>query len=238
MLADKILMGSELPEKTLCFTFDDGPGKSSSKIFGPQTLEVARYLKDEGIIATFFMVGKFIKKYPEIVRVVKNLGHIIGSHTYSHPDMNKEFNKGKNLVSELKKTELFLKEFVDDKTIYFRPPFGRWNIALSEQLNKELSTELTYSGPIGWHIDGSDWYYWSNRDKDRAKQCAENYLRLIRTEGKGIVLMHDSSANRNFIWAFIRQRYNQSLVMLKIIVPALKKEGYSFVSLKDISFEN
>jgi peptidoglycan/xylan/chitin deacetylase (PgdA/CDA1 family) len=238
MLADKILMGSELPEKTLCFTFDDGPGKSSSKNIGPQTLEVARYLKDEGIIATFFMVGKFIKKYPEIVREVKSLGHIIASHTYSHPDMNKEFNKGKNLVKELKKTEQLLLEFIEDTTLYFRPPFGRWNSELSDQLNNGLSTDLKYSGPIGWHIDGSDWYYWSNRDKDRAANCAENYLKLIRAEGKGIVLMHDSSANRNFIWAFIRQRYNQSLEMLKIIVPILKKEGYSFVSLKEISFEN
>jgi hypothetical protein len=50
--------------------------------------------------------------------------------------------------------------------------------------------------------------------------------------------MHDSSANRNFIWAFIRQRYNQSLELLKIIVPELKKEGYSFVGLNEIQFEN
>jgi peptidoglycan/xylan/chitin deacetylase (PgdA/CDA1 family) len=236
MLADKILKGSELPSKTLCFTFDDGPGKSSSKNFGPKTLEVAKYLQEEGIVATFFMVGKFVKSYPEVVREVKNLGHIIGSHTYSHPDMNKEFNKGKNLVSELKKTENLLKEFVDDNTLYFRPPFGRWNIPLSEQINKELSTNLNYCGPIGWQIDGSDWYFWSSSDKDRVTKCAENYLKLIKSEGKGIILMHDSSANRNFIWAFIRQRYNQSLELLKIVVPELKKEGYSFVSLKDIQF--
>jgi len=238
MLADKILIGKELPDKTLCFTFDDGPGKSSSKNFGPHTIEVAKYLKEEGIVATFFMVGKFIKSYPEVVREVKNLGHIIGSHTYSHPDMNKEFNKGKNLVSELSKTENLLKEFVDDNNIYFRPPFGRWNIPLSEQINKELSTNLNYCGPIGWHIDGSDWYYWSSRDEDRVKKCVENYLKLIRSERKGIILMHDSSANRNFIWAFIRQRYNQSLELLKIIIPVLKSEGYSFISLKDIQFEN
>jgi peptidoglycan/xylan/chitin deacetylase (PgdA/CDA1 family) len=238
MLADKIIYGSALPEKTLCFTFDDGPGRSSSRKFGPHTIEVAKYLKEEGIVATFFMVGKFVKSYPDIVREVKKLGHIIGSHTYSHPDMNKEFNKGKNLVSELTKTENLLKEFVDDNTIYFRPPFGRWNIPLSEQLNSELTTNLEYKGPIGWQIDGSDWYYWSSRDKDRAAKCAANYLKLIRSEGKGIILMHDSSANRNFIWAFIRQRYNQSLELLKIIVPELKKEGYSFVGLNEIQFEN
>jgi peptidoglycan/xylan/chitin deacetylase (PgdA/CDA1 family) len=238
MLSDKILTGLVLPEKTVCFTFDDGPGKSYQKNFGPHTLEVAKYLQEEGIVATFFMVGKFVKSYPEIVREVKKLGHIIGSHTYSHPDMNKEFNKGKNLVSELKKTESLLREFVDDNTIYFRPPFGRWNTALSEQLNKELSTSLKYLGPIGWHIDGSDWHYWSSRDKERVTKCAANYLKLIRSEGKGIILMHDSSANRNFIWAFIRQRYNQSLELLKIILPELKKEGYSFVSLNDIQFEN
>lgn len=238
MFADKILTGSTLPEKTLCLTFDDGPGKSYSKNFGPQTLAVAQYLKEEGIVATFFMVGKFIKSYPDIVREIKNLGHIVGSHTYSHPDMNKEFNKGINLVSEISKTEKLLKEFIDEDYIYFRPPFGRWNIPLCEQINKELITNYKYIGPIGWHIDGSDWYYWSSRDKDRVTKCAANYLKLIRSEGKGIILMHDSSANRNFIWAFIRQRYNKSLALLQQIIPILKEEGYTFIGLNEIKFEN
>lgn len=236
MLAENILTGSILPEKTVCLTFDDGPGQPFFKNTGPKTLEVAKYLHDEGIVATFFMVGKYIKKYPEIVKQVKELGHIIGHHTTNHPDMNREFSKGKSMVPELAETEQLIKEYITNNIIYFRPPFGRWNSEMSKQLNKGLQTKFNYLGPIGWHIDGSDWWFWSKFDKGAATKCAEHYLKLIRAEKKGIILMHDSSANR-YIWAPIRKWNNKTLETVKIVVSELKKEGYSFVSLDEINFE-
>ena len=62
MLDKNILLGSALPYKTVCLTFDDGPGQPIYKNNGPKTLMIAEYLHNEGIIATFFMVGKLIKK--------------------------------------------------------------------------------------------------------------------------------------------------------------------------------
>ncbi len=236
MLSENILMGSALSEKTICLTFDDGPGKPYLKKTGPQTLEIAKYLHSEGIVATFFMVGKYIKIFPEIVRAVYELGHIIGNHTTSHPDMNRSFSKGKNMTSELKETEDLIAEFTNNN-MYFRPPFGRWNSEMCKQLNSELKSTINYIGPIGWHIDGSDWWFWSKIDKNAAAKCATHYLKLIRTEKKGIVLMHDSSANR-FIWAPIRKWNNKTLETVKIVVSTLKNEGYSFVSLNDIQFKN
>lgn len=235
MLAENVLTGSTLPEKTVCFTFDDGPGQPFFNTTGPKTLEIAKYLHDEGIVATFFVVGKFVKKYPDIIKQVKKLGHIIGHHTTSHPDMNKEFNKGKNMVPELAETEQLIKEQVANNTIYFRPPFGRWNSEMCMQLNQGLQTEFNYIGPIGWHIDGSDWWFWSKFDKDAAIKCAEHYLKLIRAEKKGIILMHDSNANK--LWGIIRNWNNKTLETVKMVVSELKKEGYSFVSLDQINFE-
>jgi peptidoglycan/xylan/chitin deacetylase (PgdA/CDA1 family) len=236
MLDNTILLGSTLPPKTVCLTFDDGPGKPIYKNIGPKTLEVAVYLHSEGIVATFFMVGKFIKKYPGIVKQVKELGHIIGHHTTNHPDMNSAFSKGKNLLPELLETEHLIKDYISNNTIYFRPPFGRWNKEMSIQLNNGLNSNFNYIGPIGWHIDGSDWWFWSKFDKDAAEKCAEHYLKLIRAHEKGIILMHDSSANRYF-WAPIRKWNNKTLETLKIVVKALKEEGYSFVGLDQISFD-
>jgi peptidoglycan/xylan/chitin deacetylase (PgdA/CDA1 family) len=235
MLSENILTGPTLPDKTVCFTFDDGPGKPSFKNKGPKTLKIAQYLHGEGIVATFFMVGKYIKKYPEVVKQVKELGHIIGHHTTNHPDMNSLFSKGKNLAPELAVTEHLIKEFITDKHIYFRPPFGRWNAEMSKQLNKDLKTDLNYIGPIGWHIDGSDWWFWSKFDKDAAIKCAEHYLKLIRAEKKGIILMHDSNANK--LWGVIRRWNSKTLETVKMVVTELKKEGYSFVSLDQINFE-
>lgn len=235
MFSDKLLIGSELPEKTLCLTFDDGPGRSLSKNRGVKTLELAKYLQKEGIVATFFMVGKFVKRYPEVVKEVKKLGHIIGSHTYNHPEMVKHFNKGKNIVSELAKTENLIKDYSDNNTIYFRPPHGRWDPSISNKLNHDLVTSINYIGPVGWEIDAGDWIFWSKKDADAAPKCAEAYLKIIHEKKRGILLMHDSTADRNFVWAYIRRRNNKTLQTIKILIPQLKNDGYSFIGLNEVS---
>jgi len=52
------LTGSHLPEKTLCMTFDDGPGETPNDGPGPKTIPLAEYLYKENIPATFFCVGQ------------------------------------------------------------------------------------------------------------------------------------------------------------------------------------
>ena len=67
--------GTSLPNKTLSLTFDDGPGYSTGSFLGPQTLKIAKYLFEENIRATFFVVGKHVIKYPEVISKIKNYGH-------------------------------------------------------------------------------------------------------------------------------------------------------------------
>jgi peptidoglycan/xylan/chitin deacetylase (PgdA/CDA1 family) len=236
MFSDILLTGPMLPEKTISFSFDDGPGKSYFKNKGPNTLALAKYLQGEGIVASFFMVGHFIKKYPKIVQAVKELGHIIGAHTYSHPNMVKAFIDGKDLVAEMSKTENLLLPYTNNQPIYFRPPYGYWNAAISSNLNNDLKSANNHIGPIGWTIDAGDWMYWSKFDKDAAKKCADAYLKIITEKKSGIVLMHDSSSDRNLIKAIIRRHNNRTLDAIKIIVPTLKSLGYHFVSLNQINF--
>jgi len=236
MFSEKILTGTALPDKTVCLSFDDGPGISYLKNKGPNTLALAQYLEGEGIVASFFMVGHFIKKFPKIVQAVKDLNHIIGSHTYSHPNMVKAFTKGKDLVAEITKTENLLLPYTNNQPMYFRPPHGYWNAEISRHLNSHLISANNYIGPIGWTIDAADWWYWSKFDKDGAKKCAEAYLKIIIKNKGGIVLMHDSNADKNLLKAIIRRHNNRTLDAIKIIVPTLKSLGYQFISLDEINF--
>ena len=81
-----------LPEKTLCLTFDDGPGETIGDGPGPKTLELARYLHDEKITACFFMTGIHLVKYPAYsAQQVSELGHIIGNHSFTHAKSFPEF---------------------------------------------------------------------------------------------------------------------------------------------------
>ena len=64
--------------QSVALTFDDGPG--------PNTEKVLAILDKYGVKATFFMEGQLVKIRPELVKLVKDKNHEIGSHLYSHPD--------------------------------------------------------------------------------------------------------------------------------------------------------
>lgn len=88
------LTGASLPNRTLCLTFDDGPGETGYSGAGPRTLEVGRYLHGYGIPATFFVVGKYAFTLPESMSELKSLGHLIGNHTYEHVNLKDHLRLG------------------------------------------------------------------------------------------------------------------------------------------------
>jgi peptidoglycan/xylan/chitin deacetylase (PgdA/CDA1 family) len=73
-------------EKKLYLTFDDGPDKTVTHLL----LDILDQFKAK---ATFFCVGKKVEKFPELIKQIKDAGHSVGNHTYSHL-------KGKNVSTE------------------------------------------------------------------------------------------------------------------------------------------
>lgn len=237
MFSSNTLVENNLADKELCLTFDDGPGVPSLiGNFGPKTLELAQYLHDQEIVATFFMVGKFISKYPDITKKVSELGHIIGHHTTTHPDLVKYWNAGQDLLPEFSLAEGLIKDYTKNQTIYFRPPHGKWNESICALVNEQFKTDYNYLGPIGWNIDAADWMYWSRIDFKSAQKCAAAYLKLIDSKKRGIILMHDSTANKKYLPTKFRKINNRTLDTIKLIVPRLKADGYKFIGLDKIEF--
>ena len=81
------ISGRDLPNKTVCLTFDDGPGVTGGDGPGPRTLEIARFLRDRAIPGAFFTIGRFAAATKAIVEEVAQMGHLIGNHTYNHPTL-------------------------------------------------------------------------------------------------------------------------------------------------------
>jgi len=88
MLAPRNIVDVDLPDKTLCLTYDDGPGPASAAI--------GRFLHGHGVRATFFVVGKFAVEHPEVLDELHAQGHIIGNHTKNHPDLTTLLNVRRN----------------------------------------------------------------------------------------------------------------------------------------------
>lgn len=213
------LTGAGMDAKTLSFTFDDGPG--------PRTLELSRYLRDEGIQAAFFVNGKMLTGGTQILADLVADGHVIANHTQTHADLTSLGASA--VVSEVDQTDALIAPFVPDNRFMFRPPFGAFNDTTISAL--ESSSMSKYAGPILWDIgdqmgpqQAADWACWGTNGETpiSVQQCGDLYLTEIRQKSNGIVLMHDPYFIGNDPAA------GGTVDMVKYMVPILKSEGFKF----------
>jgi peptidoglycan/xylan/chitin deacetylase (PgdA/CDA1 family) len=247
MFYRKGIRGVSLPAMTLCLTFDDGPGRTgdgqcpdpgeggSGKTGpGPHTCLLAGYLKNQGIRATFFCLGRHAAQYPDILAYVKESGHLIGNHTFGHPHFPEMLAQKGAPHEELLRAHAIVRPWIDGKITFFRPPYGDWSRELYLALTNTLALSMNHIGPIDWDIDGKDWLCWQDwcrsHDPDAPEKCADQYLKAIRKAGnRGIILMHDSTGDRE-----CDREGNQTFQMLQILIPRLKQMHYHFVRLDEI----
>ena len=152
------------PGPRIALTFDDGPGPSTERLLDG--------LKERGVKASFFLIGRSVKEYPEAVKRMEEEGHLIGNHTYSHVKL-----KGlspEETRREIQKTDEAVYEITGKHVAYLRPPFGEW----------EEDLELTYPVlPVMWTVDPLDW---------TTENVEEIVDRVVTQAGENdMILLHD-----------------------------------------------
>ncbi len=223
------LKGNDLPPKTLCLTYDDGPGS--------ETLDLSYYLYTEGICATFFVMGRHAAERGDVLVRLRTWGHHVGNHTYNHPGLVSLAEAGGDVVGEIARTDLLLRTHVPHAPVFFRAPYGNWRqkqpgtdqdrvVSIVAEVLNRSDQFLDYVGPVNWDISAADYDYWKRGAS--AEECAAAYLEKIGRAGQGIVLMHDSSEDPA-MWP-----RNRTLQVTRQIVPVLKADGYRFVGLDEV----
>lgn len=102
----------------IALTFDDGPSV-------PYTGQILDILRKNHVRAAFFLCGANAERYPELVRRIRDEGHVIGNHTYSHPYLYLMSRGG--IAAEIDRTQDVLEKISGRRPRLFRPPFGvRW----------------------------------------------------------------------------------------------------------------
>jgi peptidoglycan-N-acetylglucosamine deacetylase len=123
-------------------TFDDGPNPS----YTPQLLDLlARY----NIRATFFLIGQYAANHRALVRRTQEAGHLIGNHTWTHPNLS--LTSSAQTREELHRTSAQLEDITGVAVRYFRPPFG-----LRRPATLTIARSLNLI-PVTWNIIGNDW---------------------------------------------------------------------------------
>jgi peptidoglycan/xylan/chitin deacetylase (PgdA/CDA1 family) len=160
----------------LALTFDDGPNPACT----PRLLDI---LASYDAYATFFVLGSFAKQQPELVRRVLAEGHLIGNHSWSHPNL--ACTAARVVDEELSRTRETLQQITGTSIGFFRPPYGgRRPYVL--RFAKRLGMI-----PVTWNAMTNDWAELS------ADASAGRLMRMIdRLERQGNaanIVLHDGN---------------------------------------------
>ena len=193
--------------KKISITFDGGSSDSSAEA-------ILNILLERNIKTTFFLTGKFIKRYPQLVRRMLKEGHEIGNHTYSHPHLTTYSSNRRNetsgkinfkkLKAELEKTAALYYKLTGEKMApFWRAPYGEINNdILSWASNvgyQHIAWTVDYKAKksmdsLDWVADKNSSLYLSGEEiKERLLSFADD---RGRAKG-GIILMHLGTERKN-----------------------------------------
>jgi len=199
LASDKLLpiYSVETEEKKIAISFDAA--------WGDQYTEgILDILDKYGVKTTFFLVGFWVDRYPDMVKKIHERGHEIGNHSSTHPHMSK-LSKEK-IIKELNNTGDKIYKLMGEKPFLFRPPFGDYNNTLIK-----TAEECGYY-TIQWDVDSLDW---------KELGVAPVVDRVTRNIKNGsIVLFHN---NAKYV-----------LDYLPLIIEKLQKEGYKIVPISEL----
>ncbi len=189
--------------KVLYLTFDAGYENG----YTPSILDT---LKKHNVKATFFLVGNFVQRNPELTKRMVQEGHIVGNHTFHHYNVNK-ISDPEDFKKELKDLEdLFYETTGVAMAKFYRPPEGKFN-----EQNLKTAQQFGYT-TFFWSLAYLDW----DNNNQPTREVALSKL-LPRTHNGAIILLHCTSKTNSEI--------------LDALLTQWEDQGYKFGSLKDLA---
>ncbi len=159
-------------DKVLSISFDAAWGAD-------KTIDILDILDAHQVKTTFFLVGNWAEKYPELVQEMVARGHEIGNHSQTHAHMNSLGEQG--VKDELRMMSNNVETLTGTRPTLFRPPYGEYNDRVVTVARAE-GYEV-----VQWSIDSLDWK--DRGTADIVKQCT------ARVENGDIVLFHNDSVD-------------------------------------------
>lgn len=187
-------------EKVVYLTFDDGPGKFTSQI--------VKILNDNGIHATFFMVGGNLSGNEKAVKKAHEAGNYIGMHSMSH-DKKKLYDHGSTpFIKEFQKEQGMMEDIIGTPPWLIRAPYGS-----APMIDKKFRDDIVDAGfkMWDWTVDSMDWSY--SKHPEKILQQVKKQVHRDRE----VILMHERS---------------QTVKILPDVISYLKSKGYTFAVYK------
>ena len=198
---------TQLPRssKRLALTYDDGPND-------PHTLRLMDVLAKHDVHATFFCIGRYVQQKPQIVRDLVKAGHVVGNHTYAHPNLAVQSQTQARI--QLSTCQNVLSDTIGFSPKLLRPPDGGRRPSVL-RIAREMGLD-----PLMWSITCYDW------NATSPEQIEKHVKRQLR--GGDVILLHDGRHTEMGV------DRSHTVAATDRVITKYKAEGYKFVTIPEM----
>lgn len=188
-------------EKKIALTFDAAWGDEDAEI-------ILNTLKDDDVKATFFMVGDWMRKYPDLVKRIADEGHDVANHSNKHPHVSQMSKE--EIKEDLLAAHEEIKRITGTDCFLYRPPYGEYNNTVLE-----AAKECGYQ-TIQWDVDSIDWKGYD------APTIIQKVLDHKHLGAGSIILLHNGAKH--------------TAEALPRLICGLKEKGYEMVPVSKLIY--
>ena len=200
-------------QKIAYLTFDDGPSEKVT----PQILSI---LEQYGIKATFFVLGRNVDRYPDVVKQAYDKGHYIANHSYSH-EYSIIYSNAQSLLDEYIRTEQSIRNAIGVQDYFcnlFRFPGGsmgkKYRKVKDEAIQLLSDNNILY---VDWNALNND-----SVGKPTAESLVNDLKTTVGTKNSVVILMHDTGSKQ------------LTVDTLPQVLDYLIQQGYTFKNFYDV----
>lgn len=199
-------------ENKVALTFDDGPNP-------PRTEQILAILAQAGVQATFFLMGKWVVRFPETVRRIIAAGHLIGNHGYA----------GQSRIGDYDEAEVAIAHLTGEPCRYLRPHTYNYG-AFFQSVVSHLPEALVIDADVGAH----DWRFaYDGTPLTSADEIVRNVLDHPSLGPGSIVELHDGTEMEDASMRLLRPR--PTIEALPRIIAGLKERKLQCVRLDEMT---
>jgi peptidoglycan-N-acetylglucosamine deacetylase len=203
--------------RKLAVTFDDGPNPAIT----PKLLDLLERYK---VRATFFVIGRYVRQHPELLRETVARGHVIGNHTDSHPNLF--WTPAAQTRAELHRCHDAITSAINAPPKFFRPPFGwrnPWLASAARELKVQVVTWTLLPGD--WRAPSGAWL--AQRMASISAHARSAATSADKTGGGDILCLHDGSHRAQ------NADRTHTLAALEQCLPRWRDLGLDFVTMNE-----
>ena len=204
--------------RKLAITFDDGPNPAIT----PKLFDL---LDRYNAMATFFLIGRFVRECPALVKETVARGHVIGNHTDTHPNLF--LLTPSQIAEELRLCQDAPSSMLRAPPKWFRPPFSLRNPSVIPAANKlGYQTAMWTLIPGDWRERPAEWLISRMQPiAEHARQHAQNHSNSFASGTGDVLCLHDGGHRG------LNADRSRTLAALDHWLPRWRDLGLEFVTM-------